>query len=92
MSVSERARVPQWKTSSDLGWPGRGGRSSTVIAYLIIACWPLVFWPLQSQLGTHHWLSGLAIPWWIMNGGITLRVTMAKAFRGIHKGRPAIRG
>jgi hypothetical protein len=92
MSLSERARVPQWKTSSDLGWPGRGGRSSTVVAYLIIAGWPLIFWPLQSQLGTAHWLSGLAIPWWIMVGGITLLVIMARALRGIRKGRPAIRG
>jgi hypothetical protein len=92
MSLSERARVPQWKTSSDLGWPGRGGRSSTVVAYLIIAGWPLIFWPLQSQLGTAHRLSGLAIPWWIMVGGITLLVIMVRALRGIRKGRPAIRG
>jgi hypothetical protein len=89
MDSDERPRVPAWKTSSDIDWPRRRGRSTTLIAYLIIAAWPLVFWPLQSQLGA-RWLPGLAIPWWIMVGGIALLVAMARAAGRIRKKRPAI--
>jgi hypothetical protein len=80
MSISERARVPQWKTSCDLGWPRRGGRSLAVTTYLVIMGWPVAFWPFQAQLGNHSWLE-LAIPWWIMVIGVTLLVTIARARR-----------
>jgi hypothetical protein len=91
MSVSTRARVPQWKTSSEVGWPRRGGRSLAVITYVIIAGWPVVFLPFQSQLRPGSWLA-LAIPWWIMVGGLTLLVTVARAVLRVRKGGPAVRG
>jgi hypothetical protein len=89
MDSDERPRVPAWKTDSDLDWPRRRSRSTTLIAYLIIASWPLLFWPLQSQLGT-RWLPGLAIPWWLMVGGVALLVATARAVGRTRKKRPAI--
>ncbi|HKA96189.1 MAG TPA: hypothetical protein VKD66_07975 [Streptosporangiaceae bacterium] len=89
MDSDERPRVPAWKTSSDLDLPRRRSRSATLIAYLIIVSWPLLFWPLQSQLGT-RWLPGLAIPWWIMVGGVALLVTIARAVMRTRKEPPAI--
>jgi hypothetical protein len=80
MSISERARVPQWKTSYDFDWPRRGRRSLAVTTYLIIMSWPVVFWPFQAQLGNHNWL-GLALPWWIMVAGVTLLVAIARMRR-----------
>ena len=91
MSASARTRVPQWKTSGQVGWPRRGGRSLAVITYVIIAGWPVVFLSFQSQLRPSSWLA-LAIPWWIMVGGLTLVVTMERAVLRVRKGGPVVRG
>ncbi len=52
-----------------------------LIGLPVVAGWPLLFSLAQARPGYEAWLQGIAIPWWLVLGGIVSVHLVARAGR-----------
>jgi succinate dehydrogenase hydrophobic anchor subunit len=68
----------QWTMSNPSSERGFGYWLGSAITALLFIGWPFLFLLAQAHAEYRHWLTGIAMPWWVVVAGVALVVIVTK--------------